>query len=509
MQASLAKRCLRILSISSARLFPAVLGVLVSALLAGCAGASTGKQTVPTSIASVPALLVYRDGVGSFGLYSGDGPIVALDPKNGYLLWQRSPLPPGASLVSPFLQPTVQDGLVYVPASYRDPSRASYHAALEALDPVTGQLRWRHEVAPQQDGNPGLGSGPAVANGAVYLASTVSAKGQTQGQTQTLTGLVEALDSHSGAVRWSTPMKDAPTTPAVADGHAIVQAGQDLVALNTTDGSVAWTFTPPGGSFFLMESGVPPIAAYTVSEGYPALFVAQHLVFVEATAADGAGTGIGSTWFAVKSSDGSLAWRSARSAPGTRFTRPVLNQSGSALCTSGHESDSGDFVMGLSPTDGKTLWKLSTTTKLSVCAASGDIFYLTESNRSNTAGGMLALNSQTGQQLWHTATNSKPPVLVSGVAAPPQRDGLAALYLPGPCTGTGCTIDSIAIVQMRTGNILWQKDIHGLHEIAVTIVGDHVVVPEYALASSASAPVLVGYSLPTGSRTWSYTLGHA
>jgi hypothetical protein len=72
---------------------------------------------------------------------------------------------------------------------------------------------------------------------------------------------------------------------------------------------------------------------------------------------------------------------------------------------------------------------------------------------------MLALNSQTGKQLWYTATNFKPPVLGSGVAAPLERDGLAALYLPGPCTAMGCSIDTIAIVQMSTGTILWQKDI--------------------------------------------------
>jgi hypothetical protein len=71
-----------------------------------------------------------------------------------------------------------------------------------------------------------------------------------------------------------------------------------------------------------------------------------------------------------------------------------------------------------------------------------------------------------------------------------------------------CITDTIAIVQMSTGTILWQKDIHGLYDIAVTIVGDHLVVPEYSLTPSAIAPMLVAYSLPTGSRTWSYTFGH-
>src|SRR5690349_3289467 len=123
--------------------FSAVLGLLVSALLAGCA---------ETSASTAPALLVFRDGLGNFGLYRGDGPIVALDAKNGHRLWQHKQvtLPQGAGIVGPLFRPTMQDGLVYAPNSYRDPSRATpSYAALEALDLTTGQLRWRHEVAQQ------------------------------------------------------------------------------------------------------------------------------------------------------------------------------------------------------------------------------------------------------------------------------------------------------------------------------------------------------------------------
>jgi outer membrane protein assembly factor BamB len=82
--------------------------------------------------------------------------------------------------------------------SYRDPSRnIPSYAELEALDPTTGQLRWRHEVAQQQNTNAELSSAPVVANGVVYLASAIWAKEQTQTQR----GPVEALDSHNGSVR--------------------------------------------------------------------------------------------------------------------------------------------------------------------------------------------------------------------------------------------------------------------------------------------------------------------
>ena len=103
MLAPLIKRCPWTVKSGRALLFPVAFGVLVSALLAGCAG---------TSASTAPSLLVFRDGLGNFGLYKGDGPIVALDAKNGHLLWQRKqePLPQGAGRVSPLLRPTLQDG---------------------------------------------------------------------------------------------------------------------------------------------------------------------------------------------------------------------------------------------------------------------------------------------------------------------------------------------------------------------------------------------------------------
>jgi outer membrane protein assembly factor BamB len=401
----------------------------------------------------------------------------------------------------------MQDGLVHAPNSYRDPSRnVPSYADLEALDPATGHLRWRREVAQQQRTNAELNSAPVAADGVVYLTSAIWEKEQTQTQQ----GLVEALDSHNGSMRWNATLQDPPSTPVVAGEHVLLLAGQKLTALNITDGSLAWTFTPPGTHVYLLDGGAPPLSAgdFVTSAGYPGPVVTQQLVFVEATEADSAGHGIGATWFAVKIRDGSLAWRSARSAPGAGFTRPVLNQKGSVLCTTAPASDGGDVVMGLSTTDGKALWEMSMSAKLSVCAAAGEMFYLTESNQNDTAGSMLALNSQTGRQLWHTST--KPTFTVSGVAAPPQRNGLAVVYSLGPIlTGATSIVNTIAVAQLSTGNIRWQHDVTGPSEIPVSIRGDLVVVAEYSPTSSTLAPMLVAYTLQTGSRTWSYALGQA
>jgi outer membrane protein assembly factor BamB len=100
----------------------------------------------------------------------------------------------------------MQEGLVYVPASYRDLSQPTrYYAELAALDPVTGQERWRHRITPQQDANTELDSIPVVADGVVYLSAVLTVPSLT-GQTPTLHSLMEALDSHTGFVRWTTTL---------------------------------------------------------------------------------------------------------------------------------------------------------------------------------------------------------------------------------------------------------------------------------------------------------------
>jgi outer membrane protein assembly factor BamB len=88
---------------------------------------------------------------------------------------------------------------------------------------------------------------------------------------------------------------------------------------------------------------------------------------------------------------------------------------------------------------------------------------------------------------------------------------VAAVYSLGPNfpTGSNPVVDTIAIVQLSTGTILWQHEVTGSYGIPVAILGDLVVVPEYSLTSSALAPKLVAYTLQTGSRTWSYALGQA
>jgi outer membrane protein assembly factor BamB len=477
----------------------ALLGALVSLLVAGCGG---------MSMATTPASFVFRDGLGSFGLYRGDGPLVALDATNGHLLWRhkQAALPPQIRTVGAFLRPTVQEGQVYVPASYRDLSQPTlYYADLAALDPVTGQERWRHTIKPQENATAGLDSIPLVADGVVYL-SAVTTDPLVTGQSPTLHSLVEALDSRTGSVRWTAALLHATSTPVLADGRVVVLSGNELVALDPTDGAVKWTFAPPGDAFVDLQSGYPPVTTDFVVTGDLGPFAAQQLVLVEATEADAAGHGLGSTWFAVNISDGSLAWRSARSAPGTIVSRPVLNESGNVLCVSAFTSDGRNSVTGLSLATGNTLWTIPTSAALSVCGMAGELFYLIQGDQAGAAGGLLALDSQTGRQVSHTSTNFPSAAFYSGVAAPSQQRGLAALSLHGRCTETGCANDTIAVVRLRTGDILWQRDFSPLSGMSVTIEGDQVIVPQSSHTANDTSSQVVAYALQTGSQTWNYAL---
>ena len=292
----------------------------------------------------------------------------------------------------------------------------------------------------------------------------------------------------------------------VADGRVIVLSGDKLVALDPYDGAVKWTFAPPGDAFVDLYSGNPPVTTDFVVTGDPGPFAAQHLVMVEATESDAAGHGLGATWFAVNTSDGSLAWRSARSAPGAVVSRPALNESGSVLCVSAYTSDGRNSVTGLSLTTGNTLWTAPTSATLSVCGTAGELFYLIQGNQADTGGGLLALDSQTGRQVWHTSTTFTSAAFNSGVAAPSQRHGLAALSLPGRCTEAGCANDTIAVVRLSTGDILWQRDFSPVTGMTVTIAGDQVLVPQSSHTANDTSSQVVAYALQTGSPTWTCRL---
>jgi outer membrane protein assembly factor BamB len=437
---------------------------------------------------------------------NGLGVIVAVNLQNGQALWRHAldlPSPQAVEEGKPF-QPLLQGGIVLVPENYANQQGDHAFGELVALDPATGQERWKYKVAPSHvDLVTEIDSEPVGANGVVYLtANERSASAPLPPpQDQSLpTLLVQAVDSRTGSLLWSRALSGFDSSPDVADGYVILLGNRGLVALRTTDGSLAWMFTP-AGPYTAVDDGGPPNEAYAVGDGYPGPVIINHLVLVDAIAVGADGQGLGANWFAVSTSTGKLVWQSARSVLGGGYTRPVLNQSGDVLCTSGSSNEAPSYVLGLAASTGKTLWNHSIDSELSMCAASGTTFYLSERNVTGTSGGLLAFDSDTGKQLWKTATER--PGGSSGVAAPPQEDGLAVMSAEGPtATGNYLLTNPVVVIQLSTGKVIWQQDLFLDVTRPIIVVDNEVLIPEDSLDPSNPSPQLVAYSLQTGSRDW-------
>lgn len=158
----------------------------------------------------------------------GTNSVVALNPNNGGVLWQRTHhKDDGVS--GPYNRPAVDDGIVFVTAwpqqatAYRaDTGEQHWHHELEemtVLPPVAtdegvviptresvqlrarsdGALLWERNL----DGN-ATDSTPAVANGTIFVADEQES--------------LHALSLATGETRWTVPF-DGKTTPVVADGR--------------------------------------------------------------------------------------------------------------------------------------------------------------------------------------------------------------------------------------------------------------------------------------------------
>jgi outer membrane protein assembly factor BamB len=140
-----------------------------------------------------------------------------------------------------------------------------------------------------------------------------------------------------------------------------------------------------------------------------------------------------------------------------------------------------------------------------MCAASGNTFYLSETNVTGTVGGLVAFDSHTGRQQWETATAR--PGGSADVPAPPQEDGLAAIAAEGPTsTGTYLLINPVVVIQLSTGKVLWQQDVFIDPNRPIIVVDHEVLIPEDSQNPSNASTQLVAYSLQAGSHEWTVQL---
>jgi outer membrane protein assembly factor BamB len=182
----------------------------------------------------------WTQGAGPTGNNPGNA---SLGGGSGQKLWQATAGEVGAggmtrADIRMFARPVAAGGRIFV---YDPNGNVSAHSA------EGGGRLWRTKVRPEDTNNPATGGGVATDGNAVYAATGFRT--------------VAALSADRGGVIWTkTLQQPAHGAPAVADGKLfVVTKGNTLIALNTSDGSEAWSFrgVPEAGA--LLSAANPAV----------------------------------------------------------------------------------------------------------------------------------------------------------------------------------------------------------------------------------------------------------
>lgn len=395
--------------------------------LAACGGPTSGRPAATATTVPPTATATPRPVTANVYYATLDQKLYALNPADGSVRWTFSR---GGDIQ------LAVGRLVYVM------SASSSDVTLYALDSTDGSVVWSA---------PG-GARLMLANGALYF---------TAGST------VQCLDAATGKSRWQQALSIAPFVTVTDDTvyastETITSQGtpgsSSLTALNTSDGTIRWTFTRSG------EAIMSPMAA-------------NGVVYVESESPyfpNAAPTG---RLYALNASDGTQRW-SVEGAPAGANTFALSNgvffAGGSATGISAYRTS-----------DGKLLWKNSDP-MFSYFTASGNAVYVKSWN--NAA---IALNATTGKQLWATSVAVTPPATF-----PLAGDGL--LYSVG-----GRSSGKLAAITMGTGAIAWEQQKPQPLGFPAT-AGDAI----YAYTLSES-PTIYAFTASTGKPLWNHLAGNS
>lgn len=185
---------------------------------------ATGKVawefSAPQGFDSYPLLSGETVYVGANGYYQAS--LYALDAQTGRVRWQYQA---NDAVIS---RPAFDNGRLFV--AVRDGS-------LDELDAQTGKPGWRATIGVGgQNGGAALPTGAAatVADGVVYVGGE--------------SGVVEALDEATGALRWKRMVDGAvDSAPTVASGAVYVTTEKGSVqAFRASDGAPGWKYDDGG-----------------------------------------------------------------------------------------------------------------------------------------------------------------------------------------------------------------------------------------------------------------------
>jgi outer membrane protein assembly factor BamB len=196
---------------------------------------------------------------GSLYLGTGDGYLVAVDATSGAEQWKVKLTPSGASVNNP----AAADGLVYA---------GTAGGGFVAVDSKTHAIAWTGDLH-------GDGTGTAVVNGGIaYIAAGADAPSGTLhafdaksgrhlwdgpvpdlqsptvlggiGFSATRNGLVEAIDTSTGTVRWSIQLKGKVRPMAIVGPTLFLAADEEhrVYAVETSTGNRIWQYDVDGSN---------------------------------------------------------------------------------------------------------------------------------------------------------------------------------------------------------------------------------------------------------------------
>jgi len=467
------------------------LAAVVGGALTACTSAP-GAGGTPTSSASQqtpPIHFVVEGHLATQSVNSVRETLVALDTRDGHVVWKHPLETPAADDGDYARYPAVlADGLVYLGYYHAPQTTLLHYSVLEALDPASGQTRWRQELDAGHETE--IAGPPVVVDSVVYLSAGVY---QTSGQQ----GLVAAFDAQSGNVRWNKALADSPDMPAVAGGNVFVLTHQQqgltghLVALRASDGSTAWDYA----------SDVPLLRGGDTDNGYStAPVVSGDFAFPQATERfpDGSADVV---QLAISTKDGSLAWQfETGGIPAT----PAISQDGAMLClgvTTFTQPANSSGVVALAAATGQKRWDATLPNYASGCVTSGNNFLVNTGSLAGADGALLALRSLDGKHVWETTTGA--PVDADGVLAPTVSNDVAVDLVVPSAAGTAQKT-TIIVVRISDGMVLWRHEFDGHAETMSDIEGGQL----YSSEQQGSTTVVVAYALSTGTQLWRYALAN-
>jgi outer membrane protein assembly factor BamB len=329
-----------------------------------------------------------------------------------------------------------------------------------ALNAQTGALRWKSDTG-------GTGGTPAVAGGAVYLASE--------------DGTIRALDATTGATRWSYMRTAGVSSQDGYDGYAtvsgdVVYVGSDsgaLFALDSATGKLRWRMVWPMPSDTIYAAPAVDAGMVFVSVGGPdggayafdaktgkQVWYVSHILGCDSVplVANGViyfGSQTTYTLTALDEKTGALRWQVGSSGVNAP---PVI--AGGLIYIAGADQ----IIRAYHVSDGTPAWTFQTggfagnpliPTGAAMAISDGTLY------AGSQGGTLYALNATTGKQLWSVTVRSpidQPPAFANGAVYINTESGKVLAYRASDgalawsySAGANANITSAPVVASATG----------------------------------------------------------